>query len=150
MSDNWIIVIPEAADHVPSPDARRKAVELFRSIAPRADEVKEEASEKVRFIDCGANLERTLCPVCGAELEMEWWREKMDEEADAGFPLRSITLPCCSAQKSLDQLTYDWPQGFARFSVEAMNPDIPDLTDEQMRAFESVLGCRVRKVLQHI
>jgi hypothetical protein len=47
-------------------------------------------------------------------------------------------------------LIYEWLQGFARFSVEAMNPGIPDLSDEQMRAFEKVLGCRVRRVLQHL
>src|SRR5437762_3164094 len=128
MSDNWIIVIPEAADFVPSSEARRKAVELFRSLAPRADEVKELATEEIRFIDCGANLERITCPDCGAQLEIHWWQEKMGEEADAGFPLRSVELPCCGATRSLDQLKYDWPQGFARFSIEAMNPGIGDLT----------------------
>lgn len=149
MSDNWIIVVPEDATYVPSIEGRRKAVELFRSIAPRADEVKEEASQEVRFIDCGANLERIICPGCGAEIGVDWWQEKMEEEADA-FPLKRLALPCCGAQRTLADLKYDWPQAFARFSVEAMNPGIRDLTDEQMRAFESVLGCSVRKVLQHI
>ena len=150
MSDNWIIIIPESVDYVPSMEVRRKALSLFRSIAPHADNIREEASEKVRFIDCGGNLERVMCPECGADVGFAWWQKKMDKEAKEGYPLRSLEMPCCSARKTLDQLKYDWPQGFAHFSVEAMNPGIPDLTDEQMKAFESVLGCPVRKVLQHL
>ena len=150
MSDNWIIVIPEEPDYVPPVEARQKALALFQSIAPRADDVKEEASERVRFIDCGANLERVTCPDCNAAIDIDWWQDSMDEEADAGYPLRSLTMPCCGARRTVAQLKYDWPQGFARFSVEAMNPGIPDLTEEQLGAFGSVLGCRVRKVLQHL
>lgn len=150
MSDNWIIVVPENAKLVPSPDAQQKAIDLFRSIAPHADEVKAEVTEEVRFIDCGANLEKITCPECRKELDIEWWQDAMDEEADAGFPLKRSVLACCKAKLSLADLHYDWPQAFARFSVEAMNPQIGDLSDEQMHAFELALGCRVRKVLQHL
>ena len=150
MSDNWIIVIPEAADYMPSPEARRKAVELFRSIAPRSDEIKEEATHEIRFIDCGGNFERIACPDCDTDVDLDWWRKKMDEESDAQFSLKPVSLPCCSAMRSLDQLKYEWPQGFARFSVEAMNPDIPNLTADQLSAFEAVLGCRVRMIFRHI
>src|SRR4051812_44974053 len=150
MSDNWIIVIPETADYVPSEDAQWKAVALFKRLAPIADDVKAEASAGIRFIDCGANLERVLCPDCSAEIEVDWWQDRMDDEAEAGYPLRQIELPCCRAKRSLNELKYEWPQGFARFSVEAMNPGICDLTEDHLKEFETVLGCRVRKVLQHL
>jgi hypothetical protein len=150
MSDNWIIIIPEEAAHVPSEDAQERAVALFRHIAPQADEVKKEVSPEVRFIDCGGNLSRIFCPHCGAELEMDWWQEQMDEEVEAGFPIRNISLSCCGHSSSLQTLRYDWPQGFARFSVEAMNPGIPDLSEEQLAEFEQTLGCPVRKVLQRL
>ena len=74
----------------------------------------------------------------------------MEEEADSGYPLRAKEMPCCHAQVSIDQLKYDWPQGFACFSVEAMNPNIRDLSEEDMEEFERLLGCKVRKILQHI
>jgi hypothetical protein len=64
--------------------------------------------------------------------------------------LEPAQLPCCAELASLAELTYEWPQGYARFSVEAMNPEIADLTSEQVRKFESILGCGVIKVLQHI
>ena len=150
MSDNWITIIPASADYIPSREARQKALSLFRSIAPHADDIREESSEIVRFIDCGGNFERVKCPNCDTDANLTWWQERMDHEEKLGYPLQNLAMPCCGARKTLNQLNYDWPQGFARCSVAALNPDIPDLTNEQMKAFESVLGCRVRKVLQHL
>ncbi len=74
----------------------------------------------------------------------------MEEEAEAGYPLRLIELPCCRAKHTVADLKYDWPQGFAKFGVEAMNPDIADLSEENLKEFERLLGCNVRKILQHI
>ena len=150
MSDNWIIVIPDRPDFVPAAEAQERAVAHFRHLAPQAEEVRKEVTKEVRFIDCGANLSRIVCPHCGAELEMDWWQDLMDEESQAGFPIRSVLLPCCRKSGSLQTLEYDWPQGFARFSLEAMNPGIPDLSEDQLADFARILGCPVRKVLQHL
>lgn len=150
MSDNWIIIIPESPDYIPDETAQARTVALFHEIAPNADEIKKELSEQIRFIDCGSNLSSVICPHCERELDFEWWQTWMDEEAEAGFPIRIASLPCCGAEGSLQTLRYDWPQGFARFSVEAMNPGIPDVSPERMIDFEGALGCPVRKILQHI
>jgi hypothetical protein len=150
MSDSYIVLIPEEVDHVPSLDARRRALELLRRFAPDAEAVKEEATPEVRFMDCGENFERVLCPACGAELDAEWWRDRVDEEMNAGCPLQPLEMPCCQTKANLNELKYEWSQGFARFSLEAMNPNIFDLTAEQVKALEAALGCRIRKILQHI
>lgn len=150
MSDNWIILIPEAPNFVPSEEAQANAMALFRKIAPSADQVKVEVSDHPRFIDCGANLERILCPECRCEIEIDWWQDWLGREAETDFPLAPVVLPCCKAQKTLAQLNYDWPQGVSRFSIEAMNPNIADLSEQQIREFESVLGCRIRKIWQHL
>jgi hypothetical protein len=52
--------------------------------------------------------------------------------------------------RSLPDLLYDWPQGFARFSLEAMNPNIQDLTEAAEREFETIIGCSLRKIWQHL
>lgn len=150
MSDHWIIVMPEKPEYVPSEEAQRKAVALFKQLAPTADEVIAQASVGIRFIDCGANFERVLCPACGGEIEIEWWQNRMDDETEANYPLKRIELPCCRAARSLNEFKYDWPQGFARFSVEARNPGILDLTEAHLKAFEAIIGSRVRKVRQHL
>jgi len=150
MSDNWIIIIPVSPQFVPSEDAQKKAVELFNRLAPNADEVKANTTNDVEFVWCGGNFERVVCPECGQELNTEWWRDRMEEEAKVHFPLEPLGLPCCHSKLSLNELRYEWPQGFARFSVEAMNPNIDGLSAEDMEKFENLLGCKVRKILRHL
>lgn len=150
MSDNWINVIPSDPHFVPTLEARRRAVDYMRKIAGKADDITGELTEDVRFIDCGENLERIGCRKCRGEISCDWWREHMEHQFEHGYTLEPVQLPCCGALVSLADLNYDWPQGYARFSVEAMNPEIADLTSQQLQQFESILGCRVIKVLQHI
>jgi hypothetical protein len=150
MSDNWIIVFPESSSYVPSDTARDRAIALFRQLAPEADEVTSETTPNPRFIDCGGNLRRVICPVCRAEVDLNWWSERLGDEYEANFPIRKMNMSCCHSQLGIDQLEYDWPQGIARFSVEAMNPNIRDLSDQNLADFEQILGCKVRKVLRHI
>jgi hypothetical protein len=150
MSDNWLILIPESPEFVPSKDARDRALALFRKIAPQADEIKVELSDRPRFIDCGVNLETISCPGCKQELDMEWWNDWMSTEFDEGFPLKPKALPRCGIEGSPNDLVYDWRQGFARFSLKAMNPDIEDLSADVGREFETILGCGIRKIWQHL
>ena len=71
MSDNWIILIPTDPQAVPSLESRELAIKRFREITPTADEIEVKVTERVRFIDCGANFERVRCPSCGKELDMD-------------------------------------------------------------------------------
>ena len=150
MSDHWTILIPDAPDYVPSAETQRQAVALFKEIAPNAADVRAEVSDDVRFIDCGSNFERIVCPDCGAEIELDWWTEQMDTESKNGCQLRPVELACCKARRNLNELSYEWPQGFARFSLEAMNANIGDVPDEKKAAFERILGCSVRKIFRHL
>jgi hypothetical protein len=74
----------------------------------------------------------------------------MSREAEAGYPLEPATLPCCAATGSLPDLLYEWPQGFARFSIEAMNPNVRDLPAGMEQEFEAILGCKILKIWQHV
>ena len=151
MSDDYIHIIPEEPGVVLDADKREAAVLYFRSIAPRPDEISNWSKETLEFIDCGANFGRITCPVCGRVFEVALWNDWMNSDvSDAGFALTRRAMPCCGTQQTLHDLDYEWPQGFARSGVEAMNPNIGKLSDEQRAKFESILGCRVRVVYQHI
>ena len=150
MSDCWINIIPKEPQFVPTQDAQTQALAYMKQIVGRADEVTVQLTKEVRFVDCGENFERATCPACGADVDIEWWKEEMERQFECGYTLEPVELPCCSRKISMAALSYDWPQGYARFSVEAMNPEVPDLTSEQIRHFEALLGCAVIKVLQHI
>lgn len=150
MSDNWITLIPESPRFVPEAKRVERARARLAEIAPDADEIEVELSDEVRFIDCGGNFECVRCPTCRAEIPTDWWSDRMDEEFAGGCMLRDVAMPCCGAHHSLDSLVYEWPQGFARFSLSAMNPRIGRLDDRSVAGFEDILGTRLRVIYQHI
>ena len=151
MSDNWIALIPEDPRDVPEPARQTRARDRFADIAPDAEEIELKVSDQIKFFDCGANFERICCPSCDAELATEWWQDRMDDDyVDGGFKLRQYSTPCCNATHSLEQLVYEWPQGFARFAVDAMNPNIGKLNNQHKTEFEQILGTRLRVIYQHI
>jgi hypothetical protein len=151
MSDDYIHIIPAELGVVPDDEKRQCAVSYFRNIAPKASEVSTSELERMEFIHCGANLENICCPSCGAVIELDLWHEWMDHDwSDAGFSLTQHAMPCCSAQHTLHELAYAWPQGFARCDVCATNPGIGKLSDEQRSQFEKILGCPVRVIYEHL
>jgi len=108
--------------------------------------------EATQFFDCGANLARISCPSCGAEIPVDWWQDRMDEDSDGkdGFKLAAYAVPCCSKKYTLHELAYDWPQGFGLFALDAMNPNIGELEDKYKREFEKILGTKLRVIYQHV
>jgi hypothetical protein len=109
MSENWLILIPKSPDYVPSKSAQDQAIALFKTIAPQANEVGAEVSERPRLIDCGANLQKISCPCCQKELNIDLWIDWVSQEAELSFPLKPVPLPCCGAIRNLADLIYDWP-----------------------------------------
>ena len=150
MSDNLLRLVPKDPDILPSPDARRKAQELFTFFVPDADAVRAIVTEDVQFIDCGSNLERVLCPICQADLlPDDEWGTLMDAAYQTHFTSLSLPMPCCGAVLSLNELGYDWPAGFGRFVLEARNPCIAAFDPAMLSRIESILGCRLRVIWAH-
>ena len=150
MSDSWIILIPQEPDFLPAALAQHEAVGYFSKLAPKASDIDMQTSPQNRFVHCGANFSRILCPVCGLEISKEWWRSRMEEEDVVGYTLNPVRLPCCGNERNLNNIIYEWAQGFARFSIQAKNPDIGKLTDDNLREFERILNCRLRAIYCHL
>jgi hypothetical protein len=150
MSENWIALVPEDPRFIPDAAKQRRARDRFAEIVPEADEIEIKVSEKVEFFDCGANFERIGCPSCGSDVPVAWWQDRMDEDYGDGFRLASYATPCCGARCTLHELVYQWPQGFGRFALDAMNPNIGELEDRYKREFEEILGTKLWVIYQHI
>jgi hypothetical protein len=147
MSDNWIILIPEDPRYVPDSYRQEQARALFAEIAPDVDEIKIRTSFSIEFVDCGGNFESVACPVCQEILPVEWWVDRVEEDIlDGEFQLFLYTLPCCDDKLTLNELKYDWPQGFSRFALEAMNPNIGSLHENTIKEFETILGSQLRVI----
>jgi hypothetical protein len=150
MSDNWIALIPEDPRFVPDVAKQRRARDRFAEIAPEAEEIEIKVSEKVEFFDCGSNFEHIRCRSCGTEIPVAWWQDQMDEDYDDGFKLAAYATPCCGKKSTLHELVYEWPQGFGRFALDALNPNIGKLDDKYKRELEEILGTKLRVIYQHI
>ena len=151
MSDSWINVIPEDPLYIPGAACQDAAVRYFHGLAPDAEKITVEIADKPRFFDCGENFEKIICPLCRAEIELEWWQSMMSiDYVDEGFELNPYELPCCGAMHTLDKLQYQWPQGIACFSVKAMNPQIGQLEAKNIQELEKLLGTKVKVIYQHI
>ena len=74
----------------------------------------------------------------------------MDEDYGDGFKLATYPTPCCGAQYTLHQFVYEWPQGFGRFALDAMNPAIGELEERYKAELEEILGTKLRVIYQHI
>jgi hypothetical protein len=150
MSDNFLRLIPTVPNYVPTKRAQVVAHRLLQSFAPKADEIRTQVSEQVEFIDQGVNFERVSCPLCGKQLSQDWWASTMEAACANGFEELAVLMPCCNAKSSLNDLTYEWPAGFARFVLEAMNPGIDiNLATGQVQELEIVLGCSLRTIWAH-
>ena len=147
MSDTFLILIPKAPEFVPSDAAQAAALERFRSFLPKSDDVIGDSTAEVRFISAGVNMVKVSCPICRLELAMRWWEDSMTKAGKKNFEDLRITLPCCGKPSTLNDLMYFWAQGFARFSLEAMNPGVKDLKPDQVRELEKILGCSLRAIL---
>lgn len=150
MSDNWIALIPEDPRFVPDQARRDLALDRFAQLAPKADSIEANVSPTIEFFDCGTNLERILCPACRSEISTDWWQDRMDEDFEEGFKLATYPTPCCRANATLHDLIYDWPQGFGRFILDAMNPNLERLPDQFIAELETILGTKLRVIYQHL
>lgn len=152
MSDNWIIVAPKLPGYIPSADNVQVAMAIFKNLAPDSDEFEIIESEHTQLFDCGSNLENIECPKCKSSLEFDWWGEAMTKDFDesSGFHLKKYSVPCCPAELSLNELSYNFNQAFGRFALSAMNPNVGMLSSENLERLGAALGCQISVVYQHL
>jgi hypothetical protein len=145
MSDNWIKLIPRDPNYQPTVKAAKSARDLLASFVPDADEVDFSFMDEVEFVDPLGNWSGVRCYACGADAE-PWWREAYGK----GFPELTMKAGCCGASVSLNELEYVYPAGFAKFVLEAMNPNVKDLKVTQMKKLSQCLGCDLRRIWVHL
>lgn len=150
MSVHEIRLIPTDPEFVPEPGAAQRALELLRARHPDARDAHTVVDETTEFVAGGEHFESVRCPSCDADL-MRYWGDAMDRAYEGGaFGDLAWSPPCCGATTTLNDLTYEGPQGFARFQmvlVESHGEDIPD--DERAR-YEEILGVSLRMIRVHL
>ena len=149
MSDHLLRFIPTDPSFVPLEPRVELARDLLERLVPDADEVTTSTTGEVEFIDQGGNFERVSCPLCGSEVAIEWWQERMEEAYAEKFSDLVVSMPCCGARSSLNDLDYQGPAGFSRFVLQALNPNVTDLQAEQVSQLSDILQTPLRRIWAH-
>jgi len=149
VSDNFLRLIPTDPEYTPDAQAADEARAYLATLVPDADEVKAAMTSEIAFIDQGANFERISCPRCGAEIDESWWADEVERASNTAFAQLDVITPCCAARVSLNDLDYRWPAGFARFVLEAMNPQVRDLDESATARLAAMLGTPLRRIWAH-
>lgn len=145
MSDDYLRLIPSEPTRVPGAAAQQRVLARLRELLARAEEVRARVTEHVEFVDPGENFEGVHCPACGADLG-DWWSAAMDRAHLSRFADLAVTTPCCRSATSLNELRHEWPGGFARFVLEATNPDVTDLPAAALAELEQLVGSSLRVI----
>lgn len=154
MSDTWLVIFPTDPEWAPDPDQQALATAAIARLVPSAAAGQPELTRNanVEFIDAGANFGSIRCPLCREELAMNWWDGHMSGQysADHGFRLKPINAPCCGAMTTLNELAYEWPLGFARWTASVVYPERSWLSEEELGEIGAELEHPVRQTFRHI
>ncbi|MGW4890880.1 hypothetical protein ACWEQL_01220 [Kitasatospora sp. NPDC004240] len=155
MSDDVLSVIPTDPRWQPDRAVADRVVALVAELVPEdtggvEPEIEVGWHDAVTVVDCGDNLERIGCPLCGASIDTGWWADLVEEHCEDGFATLDVTAPCCGGATTLDALDFAWPCGFARFEIAVWNPERPWFDDEDLAALAEALGHPVRQIRAHI
>jgi hypothetical protein len=151
MSDDFIVLVPSDPTCAAPLEVQQRVVAVLKRLAPSAASIVPQVSEAIRFHDAGANFESIRCPRCGAEISIDWWQERMDDDsAGDGFRLDSYAAPCCGHTLTMSQLIYDWPQAFGRTSWTVQNANVGEIDAEAKAQLEVAAGFPLVVVYQHL
>ena len=117
MSDTFVALIPVD----PTAEVPQNAQALRDALARQlgTEEVRVKDYGKLQFIDCGQNFNAVACPACGTQIALDQWHAWMDQDwhGEDGFHLHRHKTPCCERDVTLNDLTYDMPQGLSLIHI---------------------------------
>ena len=154
VSDFYIRLIPTDNQWQPAPESAAAATSyvagLFSGPEDDVDEVEHEFYDQITLIDAGENTTRMSCSNCAGDIDVHWFFDLVEENGER-FDSLDVRVPCCGAIVALDSLRYDWPVGFARFEVCAMNPTRAkyELDAAELADVAALLGHPVTQILAH-
>ena len=107
----------------------------------RPSTIEFQTTDSIEFIDQGANFESVACNSCGRDLEMDEWQALVDNAFEKQFEDLTFITSCCHSKSSLNDLKYNMPAGFAKFTVSISEaPEEP--TENELSQLEGLLGTR--------
>ena len=148
MSDYIIKIIPTDPYYRIEGQKKSKIADYLKTRII-ADSIEIKTYDSPAFIDCGSNLEKIICPICGATIDFDWWSAAMNAASNTRFMELSVKLPCCGECSTLNDLQYHFPCGFSCTELSILNP-LAELDDECLSYIQEVFRMPMRCVQAHM
>lgn len=154
MSTFSIIVFPTDPFWVPSRDRADATAAVFAHLVTDEPGLVPEVHtyEHLMFESAGADFGTATCPDCGAVVatnpeDMAWFAEQIHgiDPNVTGPSMLEVTMPCCQQVRSINDLMYDPPAGFASWSMSARDPRY-EIGARQRALIAAALGHEIRVV----
>ncbi|MEM7719556.1 MAG: hypothetical protein AAF222_10145 [Pseudomonadota bacterium] len=148
MAECFLVIIPK------NPEAKIPADTdvLRQTLANMAGTTEARVKDygKLQFIDAGQNATDIRCRDCNARIDADEWHIWMqsDWRGAEGFHLHLHSMPCCGTELTLNDLTYDGPQGFASWFVSARRKGRGPLTDAEIQTLEAQAALPLKAIDQ--
>jgi hypothetical protein len=144
LAEGFLRLIPEDPLYMPPQETHQSAAALFKELLPGCDYVLADTGP-LRFFERGELFMRVACPACSTSLD-EWWPHANYSAWMNSFKVLQVTVPCCAASLSLNNLHYQWPAGFGLFALEAHHPGMEVLPAASLNLVETILCCQLRQI----
>jgi hypothetical protein len=149
MSVNLLRLVPTDPAWVPDDWHQARGAKALRRLCPIAEKISAARTDDIRFVDAGSNFQKIRCPACLTELTYSWWQTGMDEAYKSAFKDLHVEVACCGHRTTLNDLAYDWPQGFGRWVLTAESPGRLELSNDELSIVEEAVGHTLRQIWAH-
>jgi hypothetical protein len=150
VSDSYLFLVPTDPFFAPSAEVAERARALLERLVPDAHEVNAEVTDAVEFIHGFENWVETRCPNCGTTLDEKWVIDEITAAVERRGESLEVVTPCCRVMTSLNDLEYQGPAGFARFLLEAMNPQVADYEPAWVAEIAEASGTPLRTIWAYV
>jgi hypothetical protein len=147
MSDTFLHLIPNKPNLVPEKLNQDRAKKYLDSFFKNAN-VEFVETDDIEFVNPMANFENVYCNLCGRDIKIESWQYAIEQAYKSKLKDISFVTPCCQKTTNLNDLNYQWPAGFAKFTISISKPP-EDINEDQLKELENILGTKIRKIWAH-
>lgn len=148
MSDYVVKIIPTNPYYHLEGQNTQKIIDVLKTKII-ADNIELKTYDTPMFIDCGSDLEKIMCPICGKTIDFDWWSTAMDTAWNCRFMDLSVNLPCCGSHSTLNDLQYYFPCGFSCVELTILNP-LGEFDHECLSCIQKLLGTSIQCIRAHI
>lgn len=147
MSDTVLNFIPTIPSFVPFSKNQEEAIRFLSEVYP-ISKIESTVTDNIEFIGQGENFESVSCNLCGSLIDIEDWQEAMEGAYNEQFNNLNFITPCCLQTTSLNDLNYNSPAGFSRFTITIIDAQ-KDLSQEELTKMKKILDVDIRHVWAH-